>query len=170
MPIPGDFNGDGVVNNDDYLIWVQGAPIGNNTPIIIGASAPHGDADLDGDIDFDDLKIWLQNANPQLLPGDYNHNGKVDAADYTVWRDTLGSTTSLSADGDQNGVVGQSDYDLWKGLFGEIPGGAAGSAINTLSVPEPPTFPLFALAISAGAATRLSNRLDANRRRTLSCR
>jgi hypothetical protein len=24
------------------------------------------------------------------LAGDYNHNGIVDAADYTVWRDTLG--------------------------------------------------------------------------------
>ncbi len=27
------------------------------------------------------------------LAGDYNHDGVVDAADYTVWRDTLGSTS-----------------------------------------------------------------------------
>ncbi len=27
--------------------------------------------------------------------GDYNHNGTVDAADYVVWRETLGSTTDL---------------------------------------------------------------------------
>jgi hypothetical protein len=27
-----------------------------------------------------------------VLAGDYNHNGIVDAADYTVWRDTLGQT------------------------------------------------------------------------------
>ena len=30
------------------------------------------------------------------VPGDYNGNGVVDAADYTVWRDTLGSTTDLA--------------------------------------------------------------------------
>src|SRR5262249_1443813 len=26
------------------------------------------------------------------LPGDFNHNGAVDAADYAVWRDTLGQS------------------------------------------------------------------------------
>ena len=30
------------------------------------------------------------------LPGDYNQNGIVDAADYTVWRDNLGSGTVRS--------------------------------------------------------------------------
>ena len=35
-----------------------------------------------------------------VLTGDYNHDGIVSAADYTVWRDTLGSTTDLRADGD----------------------------------------------------------------------
>ena len=38
------------------------------------------------------------------LPGDYNINGVVDAADYTVWRDTLGSRTDLRADGDNTGA------------------------------------------------------------------
>jgi arabinogalactan endo-1,4-beta-galactosidase len=32
-----------------------------------------------------------------LNVGDYNRDGVVDAADYTVWRDTLGSTTDLRA-------------------------------------------------------------------------
>ena len=30
-----------------------------------------------------------------FIQGDYNHDGVVSAADYTVWRDTLGSTTIL---------------------------------------------------------------------------
>ena len=29
--------------------------------------------------------------------GDYNQNGVVDAADYTLWRDSLGSTTKLGS-------------------------------------------------------------------------
>ena len=30
----------------------------------------------------------------RMLTGDYNGNGIVDAADYTVWRDTLGDDRS----------------------------------------------------------------------------
>jgi rhamnogalacturonan endolyase len=56
----------------------------------------------------------------QLLPGDYNNDRVVDAADYSVWRDTLGSTIDLRADGDQNGTVGPEDYALWKQNFGTV--------------------------------------------------
>ena len=63
----------------------------------------------------------------------------VDAADYTVWRDSLGSTTNLAADGDQNGTVDAGDYGVWKMHFGQsIPGSGAGTSANT-AVPEPVT-------------------------------
>lgn len=52
-----------------------------------------------------------------LLPGDYNRNGLVDAADYTIWRNSLG-TNLAAADGDGNGVVGAADYALWRDHFG----------------------------------------------------
>jgi hypothetical protein len=51
--------------------------------------------------------------------GDYNLDGAVDSADYTVWRDTLGSTTDLRADGDGNGVVEEADFQLWRAHFGD---------------------------------------------------
>ena len=39
---------------------------------------------------------WLAHVNiPGVSPGDYNCNGIVDAADYTVWRDHLGQNYSL---------------------------------------------------------------------------
>jgi hypothetical protein len=66
------------------------------------------------------------------MVGDYNGDGQVDAADYTVWRDTRGSTTNLTADGDQSGSVGQADFNLWKHQFG-----AQASASAARSVPEP---------------------------------
>ena len=87
------------------------------------------------------------------LPGDYNHDGIVDASDYTVWRDTLGQTgAGLAADGSgptpgtPDGVVDQLDYDFWRANFGNTSG--AGSAA---AVPEPATLTqvlvLFALAV-----------------------
>ena len=60
------------------------------------------------------------------LPGDYNFNGVVDAADYSVWRDTLGSTIDLRADGSSaatpgapDGVVDEHDHAWWKASFGQ---------------------------------------------------
>src|SRR5262249_13973616 len=72
--------------------------------------------------------------NPSPMAGDYNHNGIVDAADYTVWRDTLGSTTNLQADGDGSGVVDQDDYLIWKATFGNTAAGSAAGA-KASSVP-----------------------------------
>ena len=52
------------------------------------------------------------------LAGDYNLDGRVDAADYTIWRKTDGSTTDLRADGNGDGRVDQADHDLWKANVG----------------------------------------------------
>jgi parallel beta-helix repeat protein len=53
-----------------------------------------------------------------LLPGDYNRDGLVNTADYTVWRDTRGSLGELPADGNGDGRVDASDYGVWKSNFG----------------------------------------------------
>jgi hypothetical protein len=54
--------------------------------------------------------------------GDYNGNGTLDAADYIVWRDTLGSTTDFRANGNNEGdsmnLIDQADYDVWQAAFG----------------------------------------------------
>lgn len=67
------------------------------------------------------LSIDIANAILPNLPrsyGDFNLDNNVDAADYTVYGDTLGSTTDLRADADGNGVIGPADYSLWQQNFG----------------------------------------------------
>jgi hypothetical protein len=82
------------------------------------------------------------------LTGDYNGNGIVDAADYTVWRDTLGSTTDLRANGDNSGAsagkIDQADYAIWKINFGNHAGSGAGA--NVEAVLEPGSAWLLAVA------------------------
>jgi glucose/arabinose dehydrogenase len=68
------------------------------------------------------------------IPGDYNHNGIVDAADYTVWRDSFGQAgNGLAADGNGNGQVDNDDYAVWAANFGHV-STATGSGA---AVPEP---------------------------------
>ncbi|MGE3241054.1 MAG: hypothetical protein AB7I57_08305, partial [Pirellulales bacterium] len=74
------------------------------------------------------------------LPGDYNQNNKVDAADYAVWRDHLGSSTALPND-DTPGV-GADDYTRWKTNFGQQLGSGS---LDATSVPEPATACLLAV-------------------------
>ena len=81
-----------------------------------------------------------------LNVGDYNRDGVLDAADYTVWRDTLGQhpTSGDGADGIVDGVIDAADYNAWKANFGTIGAtGVAGS--HASSAPEPSTLTLLAL-------------------------
>ncbi len=83
------------------------------------------------------VAIWSETSTPLL--GDYNHNGRVDAADYTVWRNSLGQMGSdLDADGNGNDEIDAGDYDVWKMHFGES-GGSGSSATTSAAVPEPTT-------------------------------
>ena len=87
-------------------------------------------------------------ANP--LPGDYNFNGVVDAADYSVWRDTVGSTNDLRADGDSDGMIDADDYDFWKANFGNVL--AVGSGASVLA-PELPADPEAGYPAGVGAGS-----------------
>lgn len=71
------------------------------------------------------------------VPGDYNEDDKVDAADYTSWRDNLGKNITLPNEdpGTTPGVVTQEDYLFWKAQFAAAAAGGGFSA----AVPEPAT-------------------------------
>jgi hypothetical protein len=76
-----------------------------------------------------------------FLLGDYNRNGTVDAADYVVWRNSVGQTgAGLDADGDASGTIDAGDYNLWRAHFGQNAGSSASIASFATAkpaVPEP---------------------------------
>ena len=82
------------------------------------------------------IKVNLVVPEPQILPGDYNGDDSVDAADYVVWRKTLGQNVALGtrADGNGDGTINPADYTVWRTNFG-ITRTGEGSAIS--NVPEP---------------------------------
>ncbi|HEY4233673.1 MAG TPA: glycosyl hydrolase 53 family protein [Lacipirellulaceae bacterium] len=97
-----------------------------------------------------------------LNVGDYNRDGVVDAADFTVWRDTLGSTTNLLANGDNTGasqgVIDQADYNYWLAHFAGVASSSGAGAASTTSVPEPSTWLLALGAVAILGGTRRYSR------------
>jgi hypothetical protein len=89
-----------------------------------------GDAAAPGTNDLSDM--FLPGTIPSRIwpPGDFDHSGTVDAADYIAWQNGLGTTYS------------QSDYDAWRAHFGLTSGGGA-SLSESAAVPEMPTAALL---------------------------
>jgi hypothetical protein len=91
----------------------------------------------------------------ELLPGDYNRDLTIDAADFVVWRRMSGMTgAGLAADGTgiqgiPDGVVDELDFLYWKENFGrsfELLGSGSNAAG---AVPEPASVGLLAVGVVA---------------------
>jgi T5SS/PEP-CTERM-associated repeat protein len=107
------------------------------------------------------------------LPGDYSGNGTVDAADYTVWRNSVGGV-SLPNEGASLGTVDDLDYDFWKLHFGETIGSGSGSADfgelsragaspSQAAVPEPAALSLMFAALIGAVINRAAPRPGSRR-------
>ena len=75
---------------------------------------------------------------PVPVPGDYNNNGVVDAADYVLWR----KGGPLQNEVNNPGTVDAQDYTEWRTRFGNTSGSGAGLDAAA-GVPEPATFGLL---------------------------
>ncbi|MEM8864712.1 MAG: polysaccharide lyase [Planctomycetota bacterium] len=127
-----------------------------NFSTFFGGNSEIWEAVKDEQAYFDDFVV-----STAFIPtGDYNRDGVVDVADYTVWRDAYGSTTSLAADGNGDGAVDIDDYLLWNEAFTGTSSAASVSAFA--AVPEPALGPLLIAAIAATCS--LTTRREASRR------
>jgi len=121
----------------------------NNLPTVNAAAAQNANGE-----DFDEIPVTnLQQVLSQnnitnneavminsvalrnLPDGDYDFDGIVNAADYTVWKNAYGSTTDVAADGNGDGRVNAADYTVWRNTLGA--GIGSGSGFGAGTVPEP---------------------------------
>ncbi|MEM8864547.1 MAG: dockerin type I domain-containing protein [Planctomycetota bacterium] len=101
-----------------------------------------------GRVNPGNLTSLVRLAPADISTGDFNGDGVVDAADYTVWRDSLGSDFLLTADADGSGVIDIADYQIWKANYGTPTPG------QITTTPEPSALLLVALASFALALPR----------------
>jgi hypothetical protein len=72
------------------------------------------------------------------VPGDYNDNGVVDAADFVLWRNSENTTgEGLQADSNNDNVINGADYTEWRRLFGNDRSDGHHHHGSGAAVPEP---------------------------------
>jgi hypothetical protein len=159
-----------------YLLGVSPAnddPVGALGKIFpdveTGISEPTGLARFDALLDWTrdlravggDYAIVLTGAAGVLEPaaGDYNLDGTVNLADYTLWRDTLGAMgPGLAADGDGSETVDTADYAIWKTNFGMT----APLESQQVTIPEPTALALFVLCAAVASCQPLHSAFTSN--------
>jgi hypothetical protein len=158
----GTFDGAEIFESQDYLLDVDFFNDGNWHEVTLtftaGATADGkpigiylGPEAAANRLTVDDVTLT---SIPAILPGDYNDDNAVDAADYVVWRKHEGTMNTLPND-PHGGTIGADQYNTWRANFGSASGGgAAGQPLFAGAVPEPAT----CLLVSAAAAGVLTLR------------
>ncbi len=143
---------------EDFWIWSASSPSSSGFLVQVPPGATHlilGAADtqwFDNTDDDNDYGIQITKLYSGRFVGDYNFDGHVDAADYTVWRDSLGAAgIDLQSDGNLDGAVTEDDYVIWRNNFGATVGTSLASSIV---VPEPTAVAMVALALTSSLYCR----------------
>jgi hypothetical protein len=136
------------------VAFSQDVPDGGFAPDIVAPNVSGMTFDLTGQVG-DRVRVqllaqdYLHMAEVEVfpgLPGDYNNDGKVAAADYVVWRKNDGMNTTLPND-PIGPPIDQDQYNQWAQNFGNSNPGS-GSA-PTAAVPEPTAVSLLFTGVLA---------------------
>jgi hypothetical protein len=145
---PSNYGSDASIQRSYQDLWNMGILRANNKSGLTGDNfnTYFTTTNLPGQANYK-LTSLLPSPPPSLKnKGDYNNDGVVNAADYVLWRKTMGSTTNLQADGNGSLNIDAADYIHWKYNYGAPPPGS-GSDL-TAAVPEPGTIMLLLVGLS----------------------
>jgi Glucose / Sorbosone dehydrogenase len=143
-----------------------------NLPGTADVTSPNGRADIRIQIDESGELFIVSKSDGMIravvgaasaVPGDYNRDGNVDAADYVVWRKSMGQQVAAfgGADGSGNGIIDPADYDFWRARFGNTLGSGVA---DPAAVPEPGA--TWLILIASAARVFFSSRTGPPRRST----
>jgi hypothetical protein len=116
--------------NFGWLLYTSAETTSHTTKAFYSRSATADE--LGGALDPTFLPAFSITYSAPVSPsGDYNGNGRVDAADYVAWRKSLNASVSAGsgADGNANGTIDQGDYTYWRARYGNVIAGA-GISVN----------------------------------------
>jgi hypothetical protein len=122
-----------------YNAWVALGFQPQDFEIYLNKNGKFGDPTFAWTFYIDNIRVGRF---PPKVPGDYNGNGTVDAADYVLWR----KGGPLQNEVDTPGTVNAADYTAWRARFGNTSG--TGIGLGAGSVPEP-TSVMLMLVVSA---------------------
>ncbi len=133
--------GDGIQNFDLFRLGVQ-------------SLAEDPDMNPMGTLNIEIAGIRIVPRMSTELDGDFNNDGVVNAADYTIWRDNVGGDEeSLNGNGDGSGTIDAGDYSLWVTQFGQ----SNPSSSAAESVPEPTSLTMLLALLCGVSLTKRSN-------------
>jgi CubicO group peptidase (beta-lactamase class C family) len=176
----GDFTNDQWLTLDDITLFKQTLALGSETEFSAAYPTARyiaGDFDGNAQVNAADAAGFinaLQHAGvpseyvalvPEL-PGDFNRDGFVDAADYVVWRKDFGLSIDLPNETFSLGLIDQADYDVWRANFGALldPGSdELSSGSLSPAAPEPSAHFLLIIGQSALLTWRRSFRRQHSR-------
>jgi fibronectin-binding autotransporter adhesin len=126
----------GVSDTIDSL-FLGGAPQAPGTYGAVGSGATFTSAFFSGT-----GTLTVSSLGVALIPGDFDFNGAVNAADLAVWRGAFGNSAGGDADGDLD--TDGNDFLIWQRFLG-----ATSVTATAAAVPEPAMLALVALAVPA---------------------
>jgi autotransporter-associated beta strand protein len=122
-------------------LYINGLSQAIGTWGAIGSGAAHESAMFSGSGLLQVSNFYAMNS------GDFNSDGRVDAADYVTWRKSFGSNDPQPNSNGLATPIGQAHYDLWRATFGDV---ASGEELGAESaVPEAGTLALALIGLCA---------------------